>query len=86
MEWKNTYSLNSQDYLHIVAADVSLYPGMDRNVIKIFITTVPKQFSQWSYNCINILIQIVMLCLDNAITQYRENLYSPKKWYCYWRK
>ena len=65
------HSLNFQGNLHIEAAGVvSQYPSMGRNLIRISITAALKQFSQWPYKCIDILVQTVMFCLNNVTIQY----------------
>ena len=79
--------LNFSRQSSCLAADVlSLYPSMDRNLIRISITSALKQFFQWSYKYINTFVQIVMLRLDNYDYSILKKFLLAKKWYCLWRK
>ena len=65
--------------LHLVAADVTaLYPTISRNLVGQALKKALQVVSPYSQKAIKSIVEMVMFCLENVITQFGKKFYKQK--------
>ena len=65
--------------LHLVAADVTaLYPTISRNLVGQALKKALQVVSPYSQKAIISIVEMVMFCLENVITQFGKKFYKQK--------
>ena len=76
---KRTLNQNT-DHIYIAAGDVkALYPSVPRNIIKQATTFALTKHSNYNQNTVDIIVNLIMLCLENVIVQHGNKFYKQTK-------
>ena len=69
----------NENNLYIVARDVkSLYPSIPRFLVEKALTFALTYHSLFTQAVVDILVNLAMFCLHNAIIQHKQNFYTQK--------